>query len=338
MSDSLLDLDALAQWLGDRGLAQGAVRAQPIGDGHSNPTFLVEDGNRRLVLRRPPPPPLPRGANDVLREARVLQALAGTDVPVPTVVAVAEAGELLDVPFYVMDHVDGAVCTESLPADLDDPAGHQGVGEALVDVLVSLEQVDLHAAGLDDFGNPDGYLDRQLERLPRLIAAADGSLPEPFALLRAELRATMPEPGRTGLVHGDLRLGNVMLARDAPPRILAVLDWELATIGDPLADLGYTLATYAQPDEPLHALTAMSAATLGDGFPTRAELARRYGDATGREISALPWYQTFALFKLAVLFEYSRRRGSDPYYQDRRHVDGLLAAADTALRMRRSIR
>jgi aminoglycoside phosphotransferase (APT) family kinase protein len=132
------------------------------------------------------------------------------------------------------------------------------------------------------------------------------------------------------LLHGDFRFGNVMLSHDRPGRLLGVLDWELAGIGDPLADLGYTLATYAVPDEPPHALTAMSALTLGAGFPTRAALTERYASATGRPLARLPWYQGFALFKLAVLFEYNRRRTSttegDPYYADPALVDGLLDA------------
>jgi aminoglycoside phosphotransferase (APT) family kinase protein len=133
------------------------------------------------------------------------------------------------------------------------------------------------------------------------------------------------------ILHGDLRLGNVMLSRTAPARIIGVLDWELAGIGDPLVDVGYTLATYAMPGEPLHALTELSTATLAAGFPTRDQLAARYAASTGRDLSRLAWYEALALWKLAVLFEFSRRRlvsgGGDPYYASPGLVDGLLAAA-----------
>lgn len=332
MTDVPFDPAALQAWLEERGLAGGPVSLRRIGDGHSNLTYGLEDGTRSAVLRRPPPPPFPTGANDVLREARILQALAGTPVPVPAVLGVGQAGEVMDVPFYVMEHLDGEVCTSGLPPALDTPEQRPGVAHALVDALVALHGVDWRAVGLEDLGRPDGFLERQLTKLPRIIADEDGSLEPRFAELRDELLASLPESPPATLLHGDLRLGNVMLGRDAPARILGVLDWELAGIGDPLADLAYTLTTYAEPGIPLHAVSAFSTATLADGFPSRAELAGRYADATGTDVSALPWHEGLQLFKLAVLFEYSRRAGNDRYYADPDLVDGLLAATRHALR------
>ncbi|MCU1652470.1 MAG: aminoglycoside phosphotransferase [Pseudonocardia sp.] len=329
------DIAALERWLSAEGLGAGPVRPRRIGDGHSNLTYAVATGDRTLVLRRPPPPPIPRGAHDMRREARILRALAGTAVPVPRVLAAAEAGEVMDVPCYVMEHLDGAVATDTLPAGLDTPEDRRAVAHAFIDVLAALHTVDWRGCGLADLGRPEGFLDRQLDRLPSLIADEDGALAAPFGELREELRGTVPTSGEAALLHGDFRFGNVMLATDRPARLLGVLDWELAGIGDPLADLGYTLATYAVRTEPPHALTAMSAVTLGDGFPDRDELAARYAAATGRELSRLSWYQAFQLFKLAVLFEYNRRRtargGGDPYYGDPALVDGLLGACRGAL-------
>ena len=325
------ELEALEAWLERAGIASAPVVVQRIGDGHSNLTYAVSAGGRSVVLRRPPPRPFPPGAYDVLREARILQALAGSDVPVPTVLGVAGEGEAMDVPFYIMEHLEGEVCTSTLPAGLDDAEQRRRVGEALVDALGALHAVDWRARGLEDLGRPDGFLKRQLTRLPRIIADADGSLPAEFAELRDELAGSMPESGPPALLHGDLRLGNVILTRQAPARIVGVLDWELAAIGDPLADLAYTLATYAAPGEPSHALTELSTATLADGFPNREELAARYARASGRDVSELPWYEALQLFKLGVLFEYSRRRGEDPYYADPRLVEDLLAAARGAL-------
>lgn len=326
--------------LGDRLLAADVLTGpihtlRRIGDGHSNLTYAVSDGGRAVVVRRPPPPPVPPGANDVLREARIQQALAGTAVPVPRILAVDDTCTVMDVPFYVMELLDGDVATTVLPAALDDDAGRRGLGEALIDVLAAVHGVDWQAVGLGDLGRPDGFLERQLRKLPRLVADTDGAVPACFTELGERLAADMPESGPATIVHGDLRLGNVMLARTSPARILGVLDWELAAIGDPLADVGYTLATYAVPDEPLHALTALSTATLAPGFPSREELADRYAAATGRDVSALPWYQALALWKLALLFEYGRRRaagpGGDPYYATPGLVDGLLTAAHRAL-------
>ena len=329
------DTVALEGWAHRTGLLSGRMRITGIGGGHSNLTYLIEDDDHRLVLRRPPPPPVPPGANDVLREALILRALAATTVPVPRVHAVVPADDVMDVPFYVMDHLEGVVVTDALPPGLDDPGSRRDVAHALVDVLVDLHRLDWRHLGLGSLGRPDGFLQRQVERLPRLIVGPDGRLDDRFAELQDLLRDRMPRGGDAALVHGDLRIGNVMLGTDGPARIVGVLDWELAGIGDPLADLAYTLVTYAVVDEPLHALTRMSTATLADGFPSRWDLAHRYAAATGRDVSLLPWYEGLQLVKLAVLFEYSRRRvvtgGGDPYYDDPGLVDGLLAAAAGAV-------
>jgi aminoglycoside phosphotransferase (APT) family kinase protein len=330
------DHAVLERWLADRDLCAGPIRLRRIGDGLSNLTYLVTDGRRTVVLRRPPPPPLPPGGNDMRREARILTALADTAVPVPRVLATAEPGEVMDVPCYVMEHLDGVVATGSLPVHLDTESGRAATAEAFIDVLATLHRIDWRARGLSDLGRPGGFLTRQLHRLPRLITAPDGALPEPFGTLRERLRDTRPSSSDPALLHGDYRFGNVMLARDLPARLLGVLDWELAGIGDPLVDLGYTLATYAVPGEPAHALTAMSTLTLAPGFPGRAELAARYAGRTGADLTRLPWYEGFALFKLAVLFEYNRRKarsgGGDPYYADPTLVTGLLAACRRAVR------
>lgn len=324
--EPVISVDRLEDWLSARGLLRVPIAVVPIGEGLSNFTYSVSDGDRTVVLRHPPPSRV--GSNDLRREARFLSAVAGSGVPVPRVLAVAAPGEVMDVACYVMEHLDGEIVTDHLPAALDTPAEHRRIGEALVDVLAALAAADWSA--LADIARPDGFLERQLERMPRIIAGPDGTLPEAFARLRDDLAATLPESGAPGFVHGDLRLGNVMLSRTAPVRILGVLDWELAAVGDPLADLGYTLATYAVPGEEPHALTALSSPTLGAGFPDRAALAERYGVATGRDVSRLDWYQALATWKLAVLFEFNRRRHArgdgDPHYAKPGLVEGLLAA------------
>lgn len=335
------DVAALEGWLRAQGLSDSPPELRRIGDGHSNLTYAVTAGDRTFVLRRPPPPPIPKGANDMLREARILRALADTPVPVPRVLAVAEEGEVMDVPCYVMERLDGVVATEMLPEPLDTVEARRDVAGAFIDALGALHGVDWRARGLGELGRPDGFLDRQLDRLPRLVADANGALPPLFDELKARLRDSQPISGEPALVHGDFRFGNVMLGPDLPARLIGVLDWELAGIGDPLADLGYTLATYAVPGEPPHALTAMSSVTTGTGFPGREWLAERYSVATGREIARMDWYEAFALFKLAVLFEYNRRKtstGGDPYYADPALVSGLLDACRDAIDRDRSIR
>jgi aminoglycoside phosphotransferase (APT) family kinase protein len=324
------ELQQLGRFLAHQGVCGPAITTQAIGDGHSNLTFLVSDGHSQVVVRRPPPPPLPPGAHDVLREARLLAALEQTDVPTPKVRATAAAGELLDVPVFVMDFVDGVVITESTPAPSDDEQLRRGIGESLVDTLAALHKVAWREIGLSDFGKPDGFNERQLRRMRSLIAV-DGKVPRAFAALDGWLHARLPSESGTAIVHNDFRVGN-MIVDIGTCQIAAVLDWELATIGDPLADLGYLLTSYPVPGEPLVPTSAMGIAVLEPGYPTRAELIDRYAERTGADVSAVNWYATLAMYKLAALYEYSRRRFEsgvgDPYYADPGLVNSFLAAGE----------
>ncbi|MCU1643038.1 MAG: putative phosphotransferase [Nocardia sp.] len=331
---SPVTLSALEHFLSERGIADGPLATKRIGDGHSNLTFLVSDGQRQVVVRRPPPPPVPAGAHDMLREARLLEGLADTAVPVPRVLATSAAGEVLNVPFYVMSHVTGPVITTATPDELAAPADRRRLGETLIDTLVALHEIDWRAAGLGDLGRPDGFNERHLRRMARLVADADGRPPTEFADITEWLTAHVPAESGATIIHNDFRIGNVIAAPTAPARIAAVLDWELATIGDPLFDVGYFLACYPSAGEPLTPTAELGTACLEDGYPTRAELAARYATATGRSLANLNWYITLAQWKLAVLYEYGRRRAvsgvGDPYYKDEALVRSFLDAARAA--------
>jgi aminoglycoside phosphotransferase (APT) family kinase protein len=323
-------LERLGAFLAEHGLCGPTVTADAIGDGHSNLTFLVSDGHSQVVVRRPPPPPLPPGAHDVLREATLLGALASTDVPTPRVLATAAAGELLDVPLFVMDFVDGTVITESTPSPGDDVGLRRRVGESLVDTLAALHGVAWREVGLGDFGKPEGFNTRQLRRMQSLIAI-DGSIPKPFAPLDDWLLSHAPLESAISIVHNDFRIGNMIIDL-AAGRVAAVLDWELATIGDPLADLGYLLASWPVQGEPVVPTAAMGTAVLEPGYPSRAALLDRYADRTGADLSGLNWYAALAMYKLAALYEYSRRRFEDgvgdPYYDDPKLVASFLDAGE----------
>lgn len=327
-----LDLGSLTRFLHERELCAGALEVQRIGDGHSNLTYRVDDGERAVVVRRPPPPPLPRGAHDVLREARIIGALEGTGVPVPRVLATARPGEVFDdVPCFVMELVDGDVITDATPGALATDAGRQGIAEQLVDVLVALHAVDWRDAGLEGLGRPAGANARALERMGALVGELEAPAPPAFAAVGAWLAATVPAEAGATIVHGDLRLGNVIFARAAPPRIAAVLDWELTTLGDPLADVGYLLACYAEPGVALHPVSDLGRASLEPGYPSRDALAARYAAATGRSLQQLRWYTAMNLWKLAALYEYSRQRGEDAYYDDPTQVERFLESALAAI-------
>jgi aminoglycoside phosphotransferase (APT) family kinase protein len=323
-------LERLGAFLAEHGLCGPTVTADAIGDGHSNLTFLVSDGGSRVVVRRPPPPPLPPGAHDVLREARLLAALTSTDVPTPRVLATAAAGELLDVPVFVMDFIDGAVITEKTPAPRDDEALRRRIAESLVDTLAALHAVPWREVGLGDFGKPEGFNARQLRRM-RSLVAVDETVPKPFAALDDWLHAHLPAESGTSIVHNDFRIGN-MIIDPATGRVAALLDWELATIGDPLADLGYLLASWPVQGEPVVPTAAMGTAVLEAGYPSRAALLDRYADRTGADLSGLNWYAALAMYKLAALYEYSRRRFEDgvgdPYYADPALVASFLDAGE----------
>ena len=321
-------LGALESFLRERELASGPLETRRIGDGHSNLTFLVSDGEHELVVRRPPPPPVPPGGHDVLREARLLQALTGTDVPVAAVHAVAQAGEVIDVPFYVMDYVPGVVITDRTPDAL---AEHRrGIAEAFIDGLADLHAVDWRARGLEGFGRPEGFNGRHLRRIAGLVRDEDGSPPPAFAEIEAWLAGNVPPESGESIVHNDYRIGNVMFGAEPPARMLAVLDWELATIGDPLLDVGYILASYPQEGEPRTPTQDFGLAALEPGYPPREYLAERYAARTGRDLSDLSWYTALSEWKIGVLYEYARRRGEDAYYADPTLVERFLASAHRA--------
>lgn len=315
--EPLLVLEPLEEFLDAAGLGSGPVEAEPIGAGHSNVTYLLRRGAEKLVLRRPPRGPLPPSAHDVLREARLLRALEPLGLPVPAVLASCEDPGVIGAPFYVMPFVEGHVLADELPPELGAGAGAR-IGEEMVDGLLALHAVDFEAAGLEGFGRPDGYLERQIKRFGGLLEHnATRPLPQ-LERVGQWLADNVPDSPPATIVHGDYRLGNVMFA-PREPRLVAILDWEMATIGDPLADVGYMTAMWAQAGEPANPVAELSRVTCLPGFPGRDALARRYVEATGHSIEAMPWYQTLALWKAAIFLEgsYKRHRAgttSDAYF------------------------
>jgi aminoglycoside phosphotransferase (APT) family kinase protein len=296
----------LERFLDDQGLGAGPVDMAPIGEGHSNLTYLIRRGGDAWVLRRPPHGPLPPSAHDVLREAHLLTALHDQEVRTPRVLAVCPDEAVIGAPFYVMERIEGDVITNALPQPLEDEGAR--IADELIDALVELHAVDWRACGLDGFGKPTGYLDRQLRRFGGLWEHNRTRELPLLDRVAAWLREHVPASPEATIVHGDYRLGNTMFAPGAPARLVAIFDWELATIGDPLADLGYLAATWAQPGDPENTLLSLGAVTRRPGFPTRAELVARYEQRCGRAMSDIRWYMTLALWKSAVFLEGSYKR------------------------------
>jgi aminoglycoside phosphotransferase (APT) family kinase protein len=334
----LLVLEPLGRFLDAHGIGEGGdIRASPIGEGHSNVTYLIERADAEVVLRRPPRPPLPPSAHDVLREARLLSALAPTTARVPEVLAVCDDSEVIGCPFYVMERVAGEVIVSSVPAALDSSAERRRIGEQLIDALVEIHGVDWRAAGLEGFGKPTGYLERQLRRFgglweinkTREIPAVE----RVGAWLSEHLPSTSAATQAT-IVHGDYRLGNTIFAPDAPAHLASVLDWEMATIGDPLADLGYLCMMWTEGGDPKGGMREyLGGVTRRDGFPTRAELIGLYEQRSGRSMGDIRWYTTLALWKSVVFMEGNYKRAiagatDDPYLKQ--FGDGVVELAKQA--------
>lgn len=305
---SAVDLDRLAAWMDAQGLEAGAIGdVRPLTGGTQNILLLFRRGGRRFVLRRPPARPRPGNNETMLREARVLGALAGTDVPHPALIAACADEAVLGAAFYLMEPVEGFnATTEMPPLHAGDPAVRRAMGLALVDGAAALGAVDHLRAGLGDFGRPEAYLERQVARWRKQLDgyAAHAGWPGPeglpgVAAIAAYLDSECPASFIPGILHGDYHLGNVMFRNDGPG-LAAIIDWELATIGDPLIDLAWIIATWPGSGGP--DLDVLKVAPW-DGFPTADELIARYAERSGRDLSRIDWYVVLACYRLGILLE-----------------------------------
>jgi aminoglycoside phosphotransferase (APT) family kinase protein len=275
-----------------------------ISGGKSNLTYRVACDAGEVVLRRPPLGHILPTAHDMVREHRVLTALEDTRVPVPRVLHLGDADSPLGAPFYVMERVVGHVCRNALPTGYADTPERRGaIGDALVDVLADLHTVAPASVGLEDFGRPAGFMERQLRRWSKQWEASKACDMPALDALRDDLARTLPPERAQAIVHGDYRLDNTVLHPTTPGRIVAVLDWEMSTLGDPFTDLGALLAFWSEEaDDPvLAAARIVAPVTAAEGFPTRSQVIERYAARTGFDVSDADWYQAFAFFKLAVV-------------------------------------
>jgi aminoglycoside phosphotransferase (APT) family kinase protein len=298
-----VDLARLRRFFADHVTDAGdlPLSAELIAGGRSNLTYAISNGDRTWVLRRPPLGHVLPTAHDMVREYKVLSALAGTDVPVPRTYALCEDLEVNDAPFYVMEKVDGVIYRDGAALASVDPKHARALSEELVDVLAQIHLVDYERVGLGEFGHPDGFLERQVRRWgQQWERSKTRELPAVDELAR-RLNAALPESGPPAIVHGDYRLDNTMMAPDDPGKIVAVLDWEMSTLGDPLADLGLFLLYWGNAGAQI--IATGSAIDAKAGFLTADEIVERYAQQSGRPVDALDWYVVFASYKLAIIVE-----------------------------------
>ncbi len=329
-----VDLAILNAWMDDQGLPEGLIEnITPLTGGTQNILVRFVRGGRDFVLRRPPIHKRANSDETMRREARVLGALAGSDVPHPGLIAACPDEALIGAAFYLMEPVDGWGIGAGLP-DLheNDPEVQRGMGLAMAEGIARLGRVDYQAVGLDGLGRPEGYLERQVARWRRQLDSYSEmeGYPGPeipgVDRVAAWLEANRPAEKPPGILHGDYHIGNVMFCHDGPG-LAAIVDWELATIGDPLLDLGALLISW--PDEDGHTpLGGASGGGLAHPAPA-AELVARYGEHSDRDLSDLEWYVVLAAYRLGIILEGSHARacaGRAP-----KEIGDLLHATTVAL-------
>jgi aminoglycoside phosphotransferase (APT) family kinase protein len=331
-----VDLAGLKRFLDERKLGDtGALRSENISFGHSNEVHLIHFDGNSWALRRPPRGPLLPTAHDMMREYRVLKALQDTPVPVPRMYASCDDPSYIGAPFYLMEYMRGEVVRADNNNFVKTPELRRNVSRQMVEVLAALQKVDWRAAGLEGFGRSEGYLERQLKRWSdQLERTIPYTRPLPvMEQVKEWLRAHLPESPAPTIVHGDYKLDNLMFD-PATARAIAVLDWEMSTIGDPLADFGWMLSYWPDPDD--KAGNVMTAMSTDAGWLTRREMIDLYEERTGRVMREFPFYQAFALFKLAIIMEGSysrfvRGQADDPLFAGMKERVPALADAAWAV-------
>lgn len=322
-----LPVEALAAYLKAAAGIDGPLRVTQFPSGHSNLTYLVEAGDRQLVLRRPPFGSKVKTAHDMGREHRILTALSGV-YPCPKPVAYCEDESVMGARFYLMERIRGVIVRKDLPKGMTLSPDDVGKLDAeLVDKLADLHAIDASAVGLGDLGKPEGYVERQVTGWTKRYEGSQTDEVAAVSAIAKWLAERIPKESGATLIHNDYKLDNVVLAPDAPTKIIGVLDWEMSTLGDPLMDLGTALSYWLEPgDNEMMQMIRWAPTTL-PGSLTRRQLADRYGERTGRDVSNVVYYYCFGLFKTAVVLQQIYYRYKQGLTKDARFAQLGMAVA-----------
>jgi aminoglycoside phosphotransferase (APT) family kinase protein len=304
-ADEQLDATAVADYL--RGRLPESARPLEIlqfPGGHANLTYLLRFGDREYVLRRPPLGPIAPRSHDMVREYRALAALGPYFAPAPRVFVLCEDPAVIGAPFFVMERRHGLVVRRTMPPEIaDEPAVRRRIGEAAIDTLADLHAVPVAGTPVAALGKPVGFVERQIRGWADRWQRAKTEELAAMDTLAEWLIARIPPVNRATVVHNDFKLDNMMLDARDPGHVVAVLDWDMTTLGDPLIDVGTLLGYWPEANDPPERLAIAMQPTYLDGFPTRAEIVARYAARSGRDLGAIGFFETFALFKLAVVLQ-----------------------------------
>jgi aminoglycoside phosphotransferase (APT) family kinase protein len=329
-----LDHDALDSYLREH--LAGFDPSRPIAieqfpGGHSNLTYLIRYGSQEFVLRRPPVGPVARTAHDMPREYKLLAVIHPRFPLAPKPVLLCEDSSIIGVPFYLMERRRGFIVRQKVPDQIgDNPELRRRLSETVVDTLIALHAVDIYQSGIVNIGKPEGFVSRQVHGwTDRWQRSKTGELPEMDQVVDWLVQHIPAEAASAAtIVHNDFKLDNLMLDEDDPARVVAVLDWEMCTVGDPLVDVGLLLAywTMKGPGGGADRNSSLRAVTHGAGWMTREEMVERYQTKTGRDLSGIIFYETFARFKVAVVIQQIYFRYVQGQTQDERfrNLDGLV--------------
>lgn len=315
-----LDVESLAAYLeAELGPADGSLVVEQFPSGFSNLTYLLRYGDRQLVLRRPPFGAAVKSGHDMGREHRILSALAGAYPKAPKPLAYCEDESVLGAPFYVMERVQGVILRARMAEEaIPSPECMKAVAGELVTTLAELHAVDYEAVGLGELGRPEGYVGRQIEGWTKRYAKARTDEIPAMESVARWLADSLPAEKGAALIHNDFKYDNLVLDPEEGRRVIAVLDWEMATLGDPLMDLGTTLGYWVEADDPPELLGLRLSPTDLPGNPTRAQVVELYSRASGRPVDDVLFYYVYGAFKIAVIIQQIYARYKAGHTQDPR--------------------